>query len=107
MAQTQMVEGKWEEIVARDGDKLAGREVQDYFDQDNGTTDGHSPLDAAIARLNTRTPAEIAAARNRVLAASPKPLPIPEGKTLSDMIMGKWPGTETDEQINTALERLS
>jgi hypothetical protein len=67
----------------------------------------YSPLDAAIARLNNRTPNEIAAARDRLLASSPEPLPIPEGKTLSDVIMGKWPGDETDEEVNLALERLS
>ena len=33
--------------------------------------------------------------------------PLPPGKTLEDMIAGKWPGNETDEQINTALEDLS
>ncbi len=33
--------------------------------------------------------------------------PLPPGKTLEDMVVGKWPGDETDEQIRLALEELS
>ena len=31
----------------------------------------------------------------------------PSGKTAMDMIIGQWPGDETDEEINKALEELS
>ena len=57
--------------------------------------------------LKNRTDAEIEEARRRIDALSPPPRPIPEGKTLEDMVMGTWPGDETDEQIREALERLS
>jgi predicted DNA-binding antitoxin AbrB/MazE fold protein len=60
-----------------------------------------------IAWLTNRTDAEIEETRRRLNALSPPPAPIPEGKTLSDMVEGKWPGDETDEQINEALKRLS
>lgn len=36
----------------------------------------------------------------------PRKLP-PPGKTAMEMVMGKWPGDETDEEINKALEELS
>ena len=62
---------------------------------------------AWLEGLKSRTDAEIEAARRRLDALSPPPAPIPEGKTLSDMVEGKWPGDETDEQINEALKRLS
>jgi predicted DNA-binding antitoxin AbrB/MazE fold protein len=57
--------------------------------------------------LKMRTDAEIEATRRRLDALSRPPAPIPEGKTLSDMVEGTWPGDETDEQINEALKRLS
>ena len=54
-----------------------------------------------------RTAEEIAEARARVMQASPAPREIPDGKILEDMVVGQWPGDETDEQIFEALERLS
>jgi len=64
-------------------------------------------LEAAIARNTDRTPEEIVAARERLFAATPPPRELPEGKTVLDVIMGTWPGNETDEQIFDALEKLS
>jgi len=57
--------------------------------------------------LANRTPEEIEEARRELKAASRPSRPLPEGKTLSDMVCGKWPGDETDEEIAAALERLS
>jgi hypothetical protein len=64
-------------------------------------------LREAIERMSKRTQEEILADRASILASSPKPCPLPEGKTLDDMVRGKWPGDETDEEIREALERLS
>jgi hypothetical protein len=64
-------------------------------------------LEAAIARITNRTPEEIAAARERLFAATPPPRELPEGKTVLDVVMGTWPGDETDEQVFEALARLS
>src|SRR5438876_681809 len=64
-------------------------------------------LEAAIARMTSRTPEEIASVRERILAATPPPRELPEGKTIFDVVMGKWPGDETDEQVLAALEKLS
>ena len=57
--------------------------------------------------LGSRTPADIEETRRRLFSHSPQPRPIPDGKTLSDMVEGKWPGDETDEEVHAALERLS
>lgn len=57
------------------------------------------PIAEAMARLMNRTPEEILADRERILAASPPPRQPPPGKTWIDMVVGQWPGDETDEEI--------
>ena len=64
-------------------------------------------LDAGIARLNGRTPDEILTARNRMLSEASEPLPFPAGKTFAEVIMGQWPGDESDDEIAAALRALS
>ena len=64
-------------------------------------------LEQELAWLANRSEADKEEAQRRLSALTPPPTPIPEGKTLSDMVEGKWPGDETDEQIRAALERLS
>jgi predicted DNA-binding antitoxin AbrB/MazE fold protein len=71
---------------------------------DTGDT---SALDLAARKLTGRTAEQVAADRDRLLASSPPPRPLPPGKTLADVVVGQWPGDETDEQIRDALERLS
>ncbi|QEL15738.1 hypothetical protein [Limnoglobus roseus] len=68
---------------------------------------GADPLTLAIQRMNSRTPEQILADRERILAKSRPPRPLPEGKTLEDVVCGTWPGDETDEEILEMLERLS
>lgn len=64
-------------------------------------------LTEAVEAMIQRTPAQIAQARDRALERyKPRRTP-PPGRTLSDMVSGKWPGNETDEQIDIALEELS
>lgn len=62
-------------------------------------------LQAYLKWLHGRTPEEIEETRRRAYALSPPTTPLPPGKTLSDMVEGKWPGGETDEQVHEALER--
>jgi hypothetical protein len=64
-------------------------------------------LEHELAWLTGRSAEDVAEARRRLLALSPPARPIPEGKTLSDVVEGQWPGDETDEQVRAALERLS
>ncbi len=64
-------------------------------------------LELAIRRFKSRTEAEMLADRAEIFAASPEPRPLPPGKTLEDVVAGTWPGDETDEEIDQALEDLS
>jgi len=71
------------------------------------TGDTETPLDRELGWLTSRTPEQMEAARERLLKASRPARPLPDGKTLADMVEGQWPGDETDEQVRDALERLS
>ena len=64
-------------------------------------------LKEAMNKLINRTEAEMLASRARVMKTVRMGRPLPEGKTLADVVEGQWPGDETDEQIFEALERLS
>jgi hypothetical protein len=105
VTQHQVLEGRWEEILSQKSAELAGRYVRVYVDPDE--EEPAETLEAAMERLNSRTPEQIDAARKRILDATPEPHPLPKGKTLADVIMGQWPGDETDAEINEALRKLS
>ena len=64
-------------------------------------------LDLAVYEMTHRTPEQIAVAQARAMAVYKPRRNVPAGKTLSDMVSGKWPGKETDAQIFAALEELS
>jgi len=87
-----------------DAELLAALKAMDDPKDDGGE---ESALDRALAAMRNRTPEQIAEMRERVLAATRPPRSLPPGKTLADVIVGKWPGNETDEQIQAALEELS
>lgn len=63
------------------------------------------PIAEAMARIANRTPEEIEAAREKAFAASRPPDPLPSGKTWIDMVVGQWPGDETDEEIEEWLRK--
>lgn len=71
------------------------------------TTDDTDPLIAAVNSLANRTPEQKLADRAEAMTYLRKGRPLPEGKTLNDVVEGTWPGDETDEQIYEALEGLS
>lgn len=87
---------------------FAGLPLEVYLDrmsEENGP-----PVDRVaqkLAWLKNRTPADAERTLAELLAASRPPRPLPEGKTLYDVVEGSWPGDETDEQIRDALDRLS
>jgi hypothetical protein len=64
-------------------------------------------LERAIERMKNRTPEEIEAARANAIEQYKPECPLPEGKTIFDVVYGQWPGDETDEEVAEALERLS
>jgi hypothetical protein len=57
--------------------------------------------------MKNRTPEEIESARTQAIKEYKPERPLPEGKTIFDVICGKWPGDETDEEVAEALRRLS
>lgn len=61
--------------------------------------DDPGALQRAVARMTSRTPEEVEATRARLFAEMESPTPLPPGKTLEDVISGKWPGDETDEEV--------
>ena len=103
MPQIQVIEGTGEELIRHLTERSRQRFRLISLPEDNV----FQPFDKAFAAAQRRTPYEIAAARARAIAASPIPREIPRGKTLAEVVMGAWPGTESDEQIQAALEKLS
>jgi hypothetical protein len=69
--------------------------------------DQTDPLEAAIKRMTSRTPAQIMADCEEVLRTARRGRPLPKGKTFFDVVEGTWPGDETDEVIREMLEKLS
>lgn len=64
-------------------------------------------LAQAKFKMSHRTKEQIAEAQARAMEKHPPMRAVPPGKTLSDIVSGKWPGDETDEQIEDALRELS
>ncbi len=100
--------------VGKDAADLGGSLLEEKmresgFLSDNNGTEVEDPeaLARAVAAMTNRTPEEIEAARARLFAQSRPPRPLPEGKTLLDVISGQWPGDETDEEVFEALRKLS
>ena len=81
--------------------------LEELAESDANRTGEEDPLAAAIRRLTSRTPEQVLADREEILRSSPPPRPLPPGKTLADVVVGTWPGDETDEEIFEMLEKLS
>ena len=103
MAQAQIIEGTGEELI-----ELLTQQPKNRFRLIRlANNRPFQTYEEALSHAMNRTAEEIAAARARLLQASPAPREIPEVKTLEDMVIGQWPGDETDEQIFEVLERIS
>ena len=101
------------ERAARNGQDVADyagalleRDVKEKESSFETDEDPHA-LERAIERMKNRTPEEVEETRKRILEASRPARPLPEGKTIFDVICGQWPGDETDEEIAEALRKLS
>lgn len=64
-------------------------------------------LARAIAAMTQRAPEEIAAAQARAQQEFQPEHLLPSGASVIEAVFGKWPGTETDEEVYQALEKLS
>jgi hypothetical protein len=67
----------------------------------------HGPLSNAVGKLLSRKPEQAEAARAALLALARPARPLPEGKTLNDVVEGTWPGDESDAEIHSILNELS
>ena len=65
-----------------------------------------TPLERAIYEMTHRTSGTTSQAQQRAMERY-QPRRTPPGKTLADMVSGKWPGDETEEQLQQALAELS
>jgi|SRR6266446_4327147 len=72
-----------------------------------GDSEAPDMLSPGLAWLKRRGPEEVHAARERILGDSPPARAVPAGKSVLDVMEGKWPGTETDAEIRAALDRIS
>lgn len=117
------IEQRLTEIAARMGARVAdyaGSLLEQQFRNEspkngvnglNGTDEDSdtnpNALAEAMQRLFNRTPEEMEEARLRLLQRSRRARPLPEGMTFVDVVCGKWPGDETEEQVLEALGKLS
>jgi hypothetical protein len=81
--------------------------LEELAERDANANGSPDALTLAVQRLTERTPAEILAERQKILKSARRGRPLPQGKTLLDVVERSWPGDETDAEIRAALERLS
>jgi hypothetical protein len=73
-------------------------------------SDPNAAMEEAIQKMNARTPEQLEADRSEILHSSRKPRELPPGKTLDDVMREfreQFPPTETDEEVEDALEEMS
>lgn len=61
----------------------------------------------AFAQMKNRTSSEIAAVREKMFRLAKPPRHLPENVNIIDAVFGKIPSDETDEEVFTALQKLS
>lgn len=59
----------------------------------------NTPLGRSVKEMLSRTPEQVREARARLFATARPARPLPPGKTLEDVVVGKWPGDETDHEV--------
>ena len=64
-------------------------------------------LSEGVKRIINRTPEQKLADREAAMKYGRKGRPLPPGKTFWEVVEGTWPGDETDQRINRALQELS
>ena len=74
---------------------------------ENTVPEDPGALARAVAAMVNRTPEQIEAAQEMALKEFQSERELPPGKTIFDVVCGKWPGNETDEEVYEALKRLS
>lgn len=93
-----------EELGIHPGDYVT---VSVELTDDLGRLAVSAPLAKARYKMAHRTKEQIADAQARAMGLYSPIRAVPPGKTLADIVSGKWPGDENDEQIEDALRELS
>lgn len=93
-----------DELGLHPGDEV---QVQIETPRQNENPSEPTLLERAVQAMSHRTPEQIAEAQARAMRDYPPVRRVPDGKTLADVISGKWPGNETDAEIEAALRELS
>ena len=98
--QLRLRASQWGETLETFLSHLAEKEAR-------GGAEALDTLAQGLEWLTHRGTEEVQAARERILGASPVPREVPPGKSVLDVVEGKWPGSETDAEIRDALDRIS
>ena len=67
--------------------------LEELAEQDASANGHPDPLELAVKRLTSRTPEQVLADRERILAATPRRGPCPKGKPSSTWSWERGPGT--------------
>ncbi|CAN5304238.1 hypothetical protein BH11PLA2_BH11PLA2_39070 [soil metagenome] len=82
-------------------------EVMTYLSSDDYRNEREA-FDAAMEHLRSRTPADAEAGLARMLSKAPPIRKVSPGKCIDDMLgRQKWPGNDTTQEVNDALEKVS
>ncbi len=68
--------------------------IEGIAEREAETNEPNEMIARAVTRIQSRTPEQLLADRDRILGLTPPPRLIPEGKTLFDVVQGTWPGDE-------------
>lgn len=64
-------------------------------------------LNRALERMKTRSPAKIAAVREKMFRFAKPPRQLPKEQSIIDAVYGKISSDETDEEVFASLQKLS
>ena len=81
--------------------------ISDALAPEDSTPEDPDALTRALAKFTNRTPEEIAQAQAQAIRSYKPERELPAGATLLDVVSGKWPGDESEDEIAQALRKLS
>lgn len=105
------------EVAIKELAAQSGRQPEDYvkdllieqieIKRSQTEVDDPKAFSRAFAQMKKRTPSEIAAVREKMFRFAKPPRHLPENENIIDAVFGKIPNDETDEEVFTALQKLS
>lgn len=105
------------EVAIKELAAQSGRQPEDYVKdllneqieskRSKSEVDDPQAFSRAFAQMKNRTPSEIAAVCEKIFRFAKPPRHLPENESIIDVVFGKISGDETDEEVFTALQKLS